>query len=159
MNHAPACILIVDDEPQNRRLLEALLRPEGYQTISAGSGAEALAAITRRPPDLILLDVMMPDMDGFEVARQVREHHASSHTPIIFVSAMTDDASRQRGLALGAIDYVTKPIDPDLLRLRVNNLLQYVEHRKQMQTEFDRQREIADLRREVERLRKLLPAA
>jgi CheY-like chemotaxis protein len=154
-----ATILVVDDTPENLQLLAGLFR-DSFKVKLANNGEKALSICrSEAPPDLILLDVMMPDMDGFEVARQVREHHASSHTPIIFVSAMTDDASRQRGLALGAIDYVTKPIDPDLLRLRVNNLLQYVEHRKQMQTEFDRQREIADLRREVERLRKLLPAA
>jgi PleD family two-component response regulator len=154
-----ATILVVDDTPENLQLLAGLFR-DSFKVKLANNGEKALSICrSESPPDLILLDVMMPDMDGFEVARQVREHHASSHTPIIFVSAMTDDASRQKGLALGAIDYVAKPIDPDLLRLRVNNLLQYVEHRKQMQTDFDRQREIADLRREVARLRKLLPAA
>lgn len=154
-----ATILVVDDTPENLQLLAGLFR-DSFKVKLANNGEKALAICrSDAPPDLILLDVMMPDMDGFEVARQVREHHASSHTPIIFVSAMTDDASRQKGLALGAIDYVAKPIDPDLLRLRVNNLLQFVEHRKQMQTDFDRQREIADLRREVERLRSLLPAA
>lgn len=71
----------------------------------AGNGEKALSICRAdAPPDPIQLDVMMPDMDGFEVARQVREHHASSHTPILFVSAMTDDVSRQQGLALGAIE-------------------------------------------------------
>lgn len=152
-------ILVVDDTPENLQLLAGLFR-DSFKVKLANNGEKALSICrSDAPPDLILLDVMMPDMDGFEVARQVREHHASSHTPIIFVSAMTDDASRQKGLALGAIDYVAKPIDPDLLRLRVNNLLQYVAHRKQMQTNFDRLREIDDLKREVARLRQLLPGA
>lgn len=154
-----ATILVVDDTPANLQLLAGLFR-DSFKVKLASNGDKALAICrSEAPPDLILLDVMMPDMDGFEVARLVREHHASSHTPIIFVSAMTDDASRQKGLALGAIDYVAKPIDPDLLRLRVNNLLQYVEHRKQMQTDCDRLLEIAELKREVARLRALLPGA
>ncbi|MDP3578925.1 response regulator [Methyloversatilis sp.] len=154
-----ATILVVDDTPANLQLLAGLFR-DSFKVKLASNGDKALAICrSDAPPDLILLDVMMPDMDGFEVARLVREHHASSHTPIIFVSAMTDDASRQKGLALGAIDYVAKPIDPDLLRLRVNNLLQYVEHRKQMQTDCDRLLEIDELKREVARLRQLLPGA
>jgi hypothetical protein len=154
-----ATILVVDDTPENLQLLAGLFK-DSYKVKLASNGEKALSICrSDAPPDLILLDVMMPDMDGFEVARQVREYHASSHTPIIFVSAMSDDVSRQKGLALGAIDYVAKPIDPDLLRLRVSNLLQYVEHRKQMQTDFDRLREIADLKREIERLRRLLPGA
>ncbi|MNT59613.1 Cyclic di-GMP phosphodiesterase response regulator RpfG [compost metagenome] len=96
---------------------------------------------------------MMPGMDGFEVARRLREHHASECTPIIFVTAVTDEAARHKGLSLGAIDYVFKPIDPDLLRLRVSNLMVYVEHRKQLQKDFDLLRESAQLRSEVQQLR------
>ena len=150
-----ATILVVDDTPDNLQLLAGLFR-DRFKVKLAPSGEKALSICrSEAPPDLILLDVMMPGMDGFEVARQVREHHACTHTPIIFVTALTDDAARQKGLVLGAIDYVTKPIDPDLMTLRVNNLLQFVEHRKQMQADMDHLREIADLRREVARLRAL----
>lgn len=153
-----ATILVVDDTPENLQLVADLFR-ERFKVKIAHNGEKALAICqSDAPPDLILLDVMMPGMDGFEVARRLREHHASEYTPIIFVTAMTDEASRQKGLNLGAIDYVSKPIDPGLLKLRVSNLMHYVEHRKQLQTDFDRMREIAQLRAEVERLRALVPA-
>jgi DNA-binding response OmpR family regulator len=152
-----ATILVVDDTPENLQLVADLFR-ERFKVKLAHNGEKALAICqSDAPPDLILLDVMMPGMDGFEVARRLREHHASQYTPIIFVTAVTDETSRQTGLKLGAIDYVSKPIDPELLKLRVSNLMHYVEHRKQLQTDFDRMREIAKLRAEVERLRALVP--
>ncbi len=148
-----ATVLVVDDTPENLQLLAGLFR-DRYKVKLAPNGEKALSICqSDAPPDLILLDVMMPGMDGFEVAQRVRQHHAGSHTPIIFVTAMTDEASRRKGLALGAIDYVAKPIDPELLQLRVNNLMQYVEHRRQMQTDFDRLRELDALRQEVAQLR------
>jgi DNA-binding response OmpR family regulator len=154
-----ATILVVDDTPENLQLVADLFR-ERFKVKIAQNGEKALAICqSDAPPDLILLDVMMPGMDGFEVARRLREHHASQYTPIIFVTAVTDDESRKKGLTLGAIDYVSKPIDPDLLKLRVTNLMHYVEHRKQLQTDFDRMREIAHLRAEVERLKALAPSA
>jgi CheY-like chemotaxis protein len=154
-----ATILVVDDTPENLQLVADLFR-ERFKVKIAQHGEKALAICqSDAPPDLILLDVMMPGMDGFEVAQRLRAHHASQYTPIIFVTAMADDTSRKKGLTLGAIDYVSKPIDPDLLKLRVTNLMHYVEHRKQLQTDFDRMREIAHLRAEVQRLKALVPAA
>lgn len=154
-----ATILVVDDTPENLQLVADLFR-ERFKVKVAHNGEKALAICqSDAPPDLVLLDVMMPGMDGFEVARRLREHHASEYTPIIFVTAVTDEASRQKGLSLGAIDYVSKPIDPGLLKLRVSNLMHYVEHRKQLQTDFDRMREIAQLRSEVERLKALVTSA
>jgi PleD family two-component response regulator len=148
-----ATILVVDDTPDNLQLMAGLFR-DRFKVKVAQSGEKALAICqSDAPPDVILLDVMMPGMDGFEVARQLREHHASECTPIIFVTAVTDDAARHKGLSLGAIDYVFKPIDPDLLRLRVSNLMVYVEHRKQLQKDFDLMRENAQLRTEVQQLR------
>lgn len=151
-----ATLLVVDDTPENLQLLAGLFR-DRFKVKLATNGEKALSICqSDSPPDLVLLDVMMPDMDGFDVVRQMREHHACSHTPVIFVTAMNDDESRRKGLDLGAIDYVFKPIEPDLLQLRVSNLMQFVEFRKQMQADFDLQREIAGLRQEVERLRGLL---
>jgi hypothetical protein len=147
-----ATILVVDDTPENLQLLAGLFR-DRFKVKIAHNGEKALAICqSDAPPDLILLDVMMPGMDGFEVARRLREHHASECTPIIFVTAMTDDASRHQGLSLGAIDYVFKPIDPGLLQLRVSNLMVYVEHRKQLQRDFDQLQENSRLQAEVERL-------
>jgi len=148
-----ATLLVVDDTPDNLQLMAGLFR-ERFKVKVAQSGEKALSICqSDAPPDVILLDVMMPDMDGFEVARRLREHHASECTPIIFVTAVTDEAARHKGLSLGAIDYVFKPIDPDLLRLRVSNLMVYVEHRKQLQKDFDLLRENAQLRSEVQQLR------
>ena len=118
-----ATILIVDDEIQNCKLLETLLRPEGYLTLSVASGEEALAVIAQRAPDLILLDIMMPGMDGYEVARQLKANHATSNIPIIMVTVQTDRSACLAGLNAGAEEFLTKPIDRAELWLRVRNLL------------------------------------
>jgi diguanylate cyclase (GGDEF)-like protein len=120
---APATILIVDDESLNRRLLQALLGPEGYVTSTAASGKEALAAIAQNPPDLILLDVMMPGLDGRQVARAVKADPATSKIPIIIVTAQTDREARLAALDAGAEDFLSKPVDRAELWLRVRNLL------------------------------------
>ncbi|MDR3388165.1 MAG: response regulator, partial [Rudaea sp.] len=120
---APATILIVDDEIQNRRLLEALLQPEGYATLSAANGEEALALIAQRAPDLVLLDVMMPGMNGFQVASAIKGNPATSNIPIIMVTASVDRNSRLTGLDSGAEDFLNKPVDRAELWLRVRNLL------------------------------------
>ncbi|HVK54295.1 MAG TPA: EAL domain-containing protein [Burkholderiales bacterium] len=118
-----ACILIVDDELQNRKLLEALLRPEGYLTLSAASGEEALASIAQRAPDLILLDIMMPGMDGCQLARILKADPATSTIPIIMVTAQIDRSARLAALDAGAEEFLTKPVDRAELWLRVRNLL------------------------------------
>jgi diguanylate cyclase (GGDEF)-like protein/PAS domain S-box-containing protein len=118
-----ATILIVDDEAANRKLLEALLRPEGYVTLCAATGAAALAAVARRVPDLILLDVMMPGMDGYQLAAILKANPATSGIPIIMVTAQIDRAARLAGLAAGAEEFLTKPVDRAELWLRVRNLL------------------------------------
>ncbi len=120
---APASILIVDDESQNRRLLEALLGHEGYVTRTAGDGEEALVSIADDPPDLILLDVMMPGLDGRQVARAVKADPATSKIPIIMVTAQTDREARLAALDAGAEDFLSKPVDRAELWLRVRNLL------------------------------------
>ena len=118
-----ATILIVDDDIQNRKLLEVLLRPEGYLTLSAANGEEALAAIAKRAPDLILLDVVMPGMDGYQVARMLKAGHATASIPIIMVTAQNDRDSCLAGLDAGAEEFLTKPVDRAELWLRVRNLL------------------------------------
>jgi diguanylate cyclase (GGDEF)-like protein/PAS domain S-box-containing protein len=120
---APATILIVDDEGQNCRLLQALLGHEGYVTRIASSGEQALAAIADDPPDLILLDVMMPGLDGRQVARAVKADPASRRIPIIMVTAQTDRDARLAALDAGAEDFLSKPVDRAELWLRVRNLL------------------------------------
>ena len=123
MTSPPATILIVDDEIRNRKLLETLLRPEGYVTRTAASGEEALASIAQRAPDLILLDIMMAGMDGFQVASALKANSATAHIPIIMVTARLDRGARLAGLDAGAEEFLSKPIDRTELWLRVRNLL------------------------------------
>ena len=118
-----ATILIVDDEIQDRKLLETLLRPEGYLTLSAANGEEALVSIAKQAPDLILLDLMMPGMDGYEVARILKANPATSNIPIIMLTVQVDRNARLAGLDAGAEDFLTKPVDRAELWLRVRNLL------------------------------------
>ena len=123
MINASATILIVDDELQNRKLLETLLRPEGYQTRSAASGEDALASVAQLAPDLILLDIMMPGMDGYEVASNLKANPATATIPIIMVTANIDRDARLAGLKAGAEEFLTKPVDSAELWFRVRNLL------------------------------------
>jgi diguanylate cyclase (GGDEF)-like protein/PAS domain S-box-containing protein len=120
--HTPT-ILIVDDEAQNRRLLAVLLRPEGYHTASAASGEEALAAVGESAPDLILLDITMPGMDGYQVASILKANPTTANIPIIMVTAHMERTARLAGLDAGAEDFLTKPVDRAELWLRVRNLL------------------------------------
>ncbi len=108
-------ILVVDDEQPNRKLLRAQLSVMGYTVREADSGSEALE-MAREKPDLILLDVMMPNMDGFEVCRRLKESEATRDIPVIYLSAMKDAKSKVHGLAAGGVDYISKPYDgPELL--------------------------------------------
>jgi diguanylate cyclase (GGDEF)-like protein/PAS domain S-box-containing protein len=116
-------ILVVDDEPHNRKLLELLLKPEGYVTRVASSGEQALASIAENLPDLILLDVLMPGMDGYQVAAALKGDPATSNIPIIMVTALNDRDARLAGLKAGAEEFLNKPVDRAELWLRVRNLL------------------------------------
>lgn len=119
----PGHILIVDDERHNRQLLEVMLAPAGYLLQTAASGEEALAAVAAQPPDLILLDVMMPGMDGYQVASSIKGNPDTKNIPVIMVTAVDDRHVRMLGLSAGAEDFLTKPIDRPELCLRVRNLL------------------------------------
>jgi PAS domain S-box-containing protein len=115
-------ILIVDDERQNRDLLEVMLLPEGCLLRTAASGEEALAMVAEQPPDLILLDIMMPGMDGYEVAERLKGNFATRNIPVIMVTALHDRKARMLGLSVGAEDFLTKPVDRAELCVRVRNL-------------------------------------
>lgn len=145
-------LLVVDDMPDNLSLIAGLFR-EDYRVRVAQDGNAALAICTSDdPPDLLLLDVMMPNMDGFELASQLRSHARASHIPLIFITAMSEPQAKQRALELGAVDFVNKPIDPHLLRLRVSNLLRHVERHCQMQADYNDLLELAHLREEAEQI-------
>ena len=147
-----ATLLIVDDAPDNLQLMSALFKDD-YRIRVANRGARALEIChSDTPPDLVLLDVMMPEMDGFEVARRMREHPSSETIPVIFVTALTDNDARMRGLSLGAIDFVSKPINPDILKPRVKNLLRYISLHKQLQSNYDTMVELSRLRDNVDHM-------
>ena len=129
MNEAkrPARVLVVDDEERNRRLLVAMLEAEGYSAAEAPDGARALELARHNRPDIVLLDVMMPGMDGYEVARALKADSATKAIPVVMVTALDDRDSRLRGLDAGAEEFVTKPVDRSELRVRVRNLLRLKE--------------------------------
>ena len=116
-------VLIVDDDALSRTLAEALLTPLGYRLRGCASGEEALAAVEEEAPDLVLLDVLMPGLDGFEVCRRLRERVNRDYIPIILVTAMDDRHDLVRGLDVGADDFLRKPMHGAELRARVSNLL------------------------------------
>ena len=116
-------LLVVDDEPDIRMILALTLRREGYDVATAADGVEALEAIEREPPDLVLLDVMMPRLDGFETLRQIREGRATSQLPVILLTARAQLADRMQGFERGADDYVPKPFEPTEVLARVRSLL------------------------------------
>ena len=141
-----ARILIVDDERQNRDVLEIMLAPEGFVLLSAASGEEALDVVARQPPDLILLDVLMPGMDGYQVVSTIKSNVATKHIPVIMVSAMDDRQARILGLRAGAEDFLSKPVDRVELCVRVRNLLRlkaYADYHDQVQPDARRRGGIA----------------
>ena len=119
----PARILIVDDEQKDRQLMEIMLSPEGYRLQMAASGQEALTIVKEQPPDLILLDVLMPGTDGYQVAKEIKATAASRNIPLILFTALDDRSARLAGLESGAEDFLTKPLDSTELITRVRNLL------------------------------------
>ena len=116
-------ILVVDDVEGNVRLAQAVLEPQGYVVSSASDGRAALIEIHRNHPDLILLDVMMPGLDGFETCRQLKKDTATRLIPVVLVTALRDSRDRIRGIEAGADDFVSKPFNPHELRARVGSLV------------------------------------
>ena len=122
-------ILVVDDDAGNLLALEALLEPLGQVVLRARSGEEALRLLLSHDPSVIVLDVQMPGIDGFETARRIRARERSGHVPIIFLTGVsTETASAFRGYEVGAVDYLMKPVVPEVLRAKVSAFVEL--HRK-----------------------------
>ena len=119
----PSVILVVDDQPQNIELLEAFLAPKGYKILTATNGPDALEKLAGNPVDLILLDVMMPGMDGFEVTRKIREDDIYRLIPIILVTALREAEDRVKGIEARCDDFISKPLDRIEILARVSSLL------------------------------------
>jgi len=137
-------ILVVDDQPINVQLLKRKLEREGIQVIAAYNGLEALEHVKREKPDLILLDVMMPDMDGIEVCQRLQASEDTRSVPVIFITARTSKEGKIEGLGVGAVDYITKPIDLDETLARVQTQLRFVAVNREL---VDLQRRLAEARR------------
>jgi putative two-component system response regulator len=126
-------ILLVDDNTANLQVLRENLDGLGYKLLIAKSGKSALEIVRKAHPDLVLLDIMMPEMDGYEVCRRLKSAEETRHIPVIFLTAMADAEDEAKGLALGAVDYITKPINPGLVRARVQNHLELKRHRDHLE--------------------------
>lgn len=126
----PQQILIVEDEPNTAEMLASYFQIQGYEVTVFGWGKEALDFVRHTLPDLVILDIRLPDIDGYEICRQLRSHRRTAQIPILFLTEKRERIDRLAGLELGAVDYVTKPFDIQELRLRVRNVLR----RAQMQS-------------------------
>jgi len=131
----PAKILVVDDTPKNVKLLADILAVKGYAVVTAASGAEALEKVEAERPDLVLLDVVMPGMSGYEVCRKIREKPATGILPVVMVTALDPNQERIKGLEAGADDFLTKPINQPELLARIRSLLRVKEFHDTVQAQ------------------------
>jgi DNA-binding response OmpR family regulator len=123
VNDRRPLVLVADDDPDIRSLVTVRLEKSGYEVVAAGDGEQALAAALERPPDLALLDVMMPKLDGYEVTERLRQEEATRHLPVILLTARVQETDIARGVEAGADDYVKKPFSTSELRDRVQAVL------------------------------------
>jgi putative two-component system response regulator len=147
----PTTILVVDDEDRNLRLMEAMLVPMGYRILTAGNGEQALEIITEEPVDVILLDIMMPKMDGFQVAKHLKSDPETKLIPIVMVTALQAKEDRIKAIEAGADDFLTKPVDKTEMRARVASLVKvkaYNDHMRDHQKELEQ--EVARRTRDLE---------
>ncbi len=159
----PATVLVVDDVPDNVKLLVYNLEDEGYRVLEAFSGAEALSVIEKESPDLVLLDVMMPDQSGLEVLQTIKASDETAHIPVILVTANSLDEHVAQGLDLGAYDYVIKPYSYTVLAARIRAALREKEHQEKLEqlaatdplTQLMNRRQFSQMvQREIQRVRR-----
>lgn len=146
-----ADILVVDDVSENLKLLLNLLRPAGYKVRPASNGAEALDAVMRKKPDLILLDIKMPGMDGFEVCKRLKADSQLKKIPIIFISGLSETDDKVKAFHAGGVDYITKPFQEEEVLMRVQTHIEL--QRMRMDLESTVAERTVDLRLSEERLR------
>ncbi len=127
-----ARLLVIDDTPQNGRLLEAMLTPHGYAVALALSGGEGLAKLHSEPPDLVLLDILMPDMTGYDVCRRIREDPATQLLPVVMLTS-SGDQDKVNAIEAGADDFISRPFNPQELLSRVRSLLRIKEYHDTIQ--------------------------
>lgn len=150
---AAPSLLIVDDTPANLQVLAAMLKDQGFTVRPVPSGELALRAAESEPPDLILLDIMMPEMNGYEVCERLKANDSLRDIPVIFISALSDTSDKVKAFEVGGLDYVTKPFQFDEVRARVGAHLKLrrlqveaAEHHRQLEQSYEQLRELEDLR-------------
>jgi sigma-B regulation protein RsbU (phosphoserine phosphatase) len=152
---ATESILLVDDNPTNLQVLFQTLEGVGCKLLIAKNGQGALAIAAKALPDLILLDIMMPDIDGYEVCRKLKSNPATADIPVIFLSALVETEDKVKGLQLGAVDYITKPFQPAEVIARVNTHLTIHRLKSEVESQKDKLEHELEVVSEVQR--KLLP--
>jgi DNA-binding NtrC family response regulator len=150
-------ILIVDDVPANLRVLREVLEPEGYRIFGASNGDAALRIATRVLPDIILLDIVMPGMDGYEVCRRLKQNESTEHIPVIFITVRDENVSLVEGFRAGGVDYITKPFDEAELLVRVENHLkisrltqELIQKNEELEKEIARRQQAEDARQRAD---------
>ncbi len=140
-------ILVVDDTPENIEILREILH-HSYVIKAARSGEQALKILEKDPkPDMVLLDIMMPEMDGYEVCRRMKKNPLTAPIPVIFISALSDKSDEQKGLNLGAVDYITKPINPAITQARIKTHLSLYDQNRELEKKVrERTKEIDESR-------------
>ncbi|MEI7730941.1 MAG: hybrid sensor histidine kinase/response regulator [Verrucomicrobiota bacterium] len=142
----PACVLVVDDTLANLQLLAGFLKDRGYRVCLAPSGKLALQAVQTDPPDLILLDINMPEMNGYEVCQRLKADPATADIPVIFISALTEMTDKMHAFAVGGVDYVTKPFQFKEVEARVATHLELRRQKRELQASYARLQELEHLR-------------
>lgn len=139
-------VLVVDDDERNRRLLRVLVESNGHRVIEAVDGDAALQMVTVTHPDVVLLDIMMPKIDGLEVCRRLKSDPVTAHIPILLVTALTEREIRIKGMEAGADDFISKPVDQQEVALRVRNAVRTKNLFDELRARYDQLRQMQELR-------------
>jgi len=142
-------LLIIDDEENNRMLLRDVLEVQGHTVTEATNGADALRLAGQHVPDAVLCDVMMPNMDGYEVCKRLKENPASAHVPVLLITALTERTERLAGIQAGANDFITKPIDVADVTLRVRNAVQIKKLFDSLQAAYQQRIDVSGLQQKI----------
>jgi len=149
MDKTKADIVIVDDNPHNLRVLSAILKKEGYEVRPANGGETALAAIDSKPPELILLDIMMPGLSGYEVCERLKSNQATRNIPVIFITALDDVKDKVKAFTMGCVDYISKPFQEEEVLARVMTQIRMGRLQKDLFLQNTRLREETAKRQEL----------
>jgi DNA-binding response OmpR family regulator len=144
--HETATVMVVDDTPANLKLLQEMLQAKGYRVLAFPGGKMALSAAAKNPPDLILLDINMPEMNGFEVCERLKADEALKEIPVLFISALTETTDKVKAFSVGGVDYVTKPFQFEEVHARVQTHLELVRQKRELQDSYNKLHDLEALR-------------